>query len=139
MPSRRAQARASYRNSVFREVQIKVRAVYPRLVLLVAGTLPDLIYRRGGGAAVWSPPDLYRDRPPTDIFHVGVSRAAVEVEVVLLRILSRVALTVGQSEGPILGRSLATCPDRSLISRGQDAPNREAGFELAHEARTLER
>jgi hypothetical protein len=68
-----------------------------------------------------------------------VSRGAVEVEVVLLRILSTVVLTVGQSEGPLLVRSLTRCPDRSLISRGEDAPNRAAGFELAYEARTLER
>jgi hypothetical protein len=45
-----------------------------------------------------------------EIFHVGVRRRTVEVEVVLLHILSMVALVVGQSEEPFLENRILAVP-----------------------------
>ena len=44
------------------------------------------------------------------VFHVGVRRGAVEVEIVLLHIFAMVALTVGQSEEPFLKYGIFPIP-----------------------------
>jgi hypothetical protein len=76
-----------------------------QLVLeFLAGTAPILLHQ----LAIW----ISRLRILVQPLHIGVGRRAVDVEVVLLRVLAVIPFAVGQAEQPLLENRIALVPQR---------------------------